>query len=38
VLPHSVLIWREVNAVDLILRDVTVEPLNLRTHLLQHLQ
>ena len=38
VLPNGVLIWRKVNAVNLVLCDVTVEPLNLRTHFLQGLQ
>ena len=38
VLPNSVFVWREVNAIDLILGDVTVEPLNLRPHCFQRLQ
>ena len=34
VLPNSVFVWREVNAIDLILCDVTVEPLlDLRSRL-----
>ncbi len=37
VLSNTVLVWRQVNAVDLVLSDVTVEPLNLRPHFLQRL-
>lgn len=37
-LPNAVLVWREVDAVDFVLGDVTVEPLNLRPHFLQGLQ
>ena len=38
VLPDSLLVRRKVNAVDFVLSDVTVEPLNLRPHFLQRLQ
>ena len=38
VLPNAVLVGREVNAVDLVLRDITVKPLDLRPHFLQRLQ
>ena len=37
-LSNRVLVWGEVNAVDLILGDITVKPLNLWPHLLQRLQ
>lgn len=37
-LPNGVLIRREVNAIDLVLGDVTVEPLNLRPHSAQNLE
>jgi hypothetical protein len=37
-LPNAVFIRREVNAIDLILGHVTVEPLNLRPHSTQNLQ
>lgn len=30
--PNAILVWREVNAVELVLGDVTVEPLNLWPH------
>jgi len=38
VLPDAVFIRRKVNAIDLILGDVTVKPLNLRPHRTQDLQ
>ncbi len=37
-LPDAVFVRREVNAIDLVLGDVTVEPLNLRPHCVQRLQ
>src|SRR5260370_19482874 len=36
--PDSLLVGRKVNAVDLVFRNITIEPLNLRSHLLQDLQ
>src|SRR6516164_1772310 len=36
--PDAVLIWREVNAVNLVLGHIAVEPLYLRPHFLQCLQ
>jgi len=36
--PNAVLIGRQVNAVDLVLSDVSVKPLNLQPHFLQRLQ
>ncbi|MDX6458083.1 MAG: hypothetical protein QOE55_1780 [Acidobacteriaceae bacterium] len=38
VLPNAVFIRRQVNAIDFVLGDVTVEPLNLRPHSIQSLQ
>ena len=38
VLPNAVLVWSKVNAIDFVLSDVAMEPLNLWTHLLQRLQ
>ena len=37
-LPDAVFVGRQVHAVDLIFGDVTMEPLNLRPHVLQRLQ
>ena len=37
-LPNAVFIRRQVNAIDFVLGDVTVEPLNLRPHGAQNLQ
>src|SRR5437764_8160867 len=38
VLPDGLLVGCEVNAIDLVFRDITMQPLNLRSHLLQGLQ
>lgn len=38
VLPDTVLVRRQVNAVDLVFRDVAVEPLDLRPHLFKLFQ
>src|SRR5215472_6508354 len=36
--PDTVLIWRKINAVNLVLRHIAVEPLDLRPHFRQCLQ
>src|SRR5947209_4083791 len=38
VLPDSLLVRRQVNAINLVFRDITMQPLNLRSHLVQGLQ
>ena len=38
VLANAVLVGRKINAVNLVLSDVTMEPLNLPSHFLQDLQ
>jgi hypothetical protein len=38
VFPNAVLIRRKINAINLIFSDITVQPLNLRSHFLQRLQ
>ena len=38
VFPNAVLVWRQINAVNFVLSDITVKPLHMRPHLRHCLQ